>query len=114
MCRLAGSQPTAFTASAISRWPCGVPARAMCSASAPTVHFGSWRGKPPVAGAAAQIAQGLASSAWRRLSAGEGTKGTRLDDWAYCELADLDAAEYDEERSGLWTRGLLIRRNIDR
>ena len=75
-------------------------------------HFGSWRGKPPVAGAAAQIAQGLASSAWRRLSAGEGTKGARLDDWAYCELADLDAAEYDEERSGLWTRGLLIRRNI--
>src|SRR5665648_1172901 len=33
-------------------------------------------------------------------------------DRAYCELADLDAAEYDEERSGLWTRGLLIRRNI--
>ena len=75
-------------------------------------HFGSWRGKPPVAGAAEEIAQGLASSAWRRLSAGEGTKGARLDDWAYCELADLDAAEYDEERSGLWTRGLLIRRNI--
>jgi SRSO17 transposase len=48
----------------------------------------------------------------RRLSAGEGTKGARLDDWAYCELADLDAAEYDEQRSGLWTRGLLIRRNI--
>src|ERR1035437_5134695 len=77
-------------------------------------HFRSWRGKSPVAGAAAQIAQGLASSAWHRLSAGEGTKGARLDDWAYCELADLDAAEYDEERSGLWTRGLLIRRNIDR
>ena len=29
-----------------------------------------------------------------------------------CELADLDAAEYDAARSGLWTRGLLIRRNI--
>src|ERR1017187_1010180 len=29
-------------------------------------HFGSWRGKPPVAGAAEEIAQGLASSAWRR------------------------------------------------
>src|SRR5665811_1883095 len=69
-------------------------------------------GKPPVAGAAEEIAQGLASSAWRRLSAGEGTKGARLDDWAYCELADLDAAEYDEQRSGLWTRGLLIRCNI--
>jgi SRSO17 transposase len=33
-------------------------------------HFGSWRGKPPVAGAAEEIAQGLASSAWRRLSFG--------------------------------------------
>src|ERR1700693_4747205 len=42
-------------------------------------HFGSWRGKPPVAGAAEEIAQGLASSAWHRLSAGEGTKGARLD-----------------------------------
>ena len=40
-------------------------------------HFGSWRGKPPVAGAAEEIAQGLASSAWHRLSAGEGTKGAR-------------------------------------
>jgi len=27
-------------------------------------------------------------------------------------LADLDAAEYDPDRSGLWTRGLLIRRTI--
>jgi SRSO17 transposase len=41
-------------------------------------HFGSWRGKPPVAGAAEEIAQGLGSSAWRHLSAGEGTKGARL------------------------------------
>jgi SRSO17 transposase len=75
-------------------------------------HFGSWRGKPPVAGAAAEIAQGLDPSAWLRLSAGDGTKGARLHDWAYCELADLDAGQYDGERSGLWTRGLLIRRNI--
>src|SRR5450759_2302953 len=75
-------------------------------------HFGSWRGKPPVAGAAAEIAQGLDPSAWLRLSAGDGTKGARLHEWAYCELADLDAGQYDGERSGLWTRGLLIRRNI--
>src|ERR1035441_10740305 len=40
MFRLAGSQPTAFAALAISRWLCGVPARAMCSASAPTVILG--------------------------------------------------------------------------
>ena len=30
----------------------------------------------------------------------------------YCELADLDAGEYDDARIGLWTHGLLIRRNI--
>ncbi|MEH6725310.1 MAG: IS701 family transposase [Hyphomicrobiales bacterium] len=75
-------------------------------------HFGSWVGKPAVAGTAAEIAQDLDPSAWQRLSAGHGTKGARLHDWAYLELADLDAAEYDESRPGLWTRGLLIRRHI--
>ena len=40
------------------------------------------------------------------------SKGARLHDGAYCERADLDAAEYDDARSGLWTGGLLIRRNI--
>lgn len=75
-------------------------------------HFGSWIGKPAVAGTAAEIAEGLDPSAWQRLSAGDGTKGARLHDWAYLELADLDAGEYDESRTGLWTRGLLIRRHI--
>ena len=75
-------------------------------------HFGSWSGKPPVAGKAGEIARDLEPGAWQRLSAGEGTKGARLHDWAYCELADLDADEYDETQSGLWTRGLLIRRNV--
>jgi SRSO17 transposase len=75
-------------------------------------HFGSWIGKPAVAGTAAEIARELDPSAWQRLSAGDGTKGARLHDWAYLELADLDAADYDGRRSGLWTRGLLIRRNI--
>jgi SRSO17 transposase len=75
-------------------------------------HFGSWQGKPQVAGTAEEIARDIDPSLWRRLSAGDGTKGARLYDWVYCELADLDAAEYDDERTGLWTRGLLIRRNI--
>lgn len=75
-------------------------------------YFGSWHGKPPVAGTAEEIAKALAPSAWQRLSAGDGTKGARLHDWAYLELADLDAADYDERHSGLWTRGLLIRRSI--
>ena len=74
-------------------------------------RFGSWDRDPPVAGTAEQIARGLDSSAWRRLSAGEGTKGARLHDWAYLELTDLDAAEYDQP-TGPWTRGLLIRRHI--
>ena len=74
--------------------------------------FRSWGKRPPIAGMASEIARALDPSSWKRLSAGEGTKGARLHDWAYCELADLDAAEYDDERIGLWTRGLLIRRNI--
>ena len=77
-----------------------------------THRFNSWPGKPLVGGTAEAIAGGLDPAVWQRLSAGEGTKGVRLHDWAYCELADLDAAEYDKDRSGLWTRGLLIRRNI--
>jgi SRSO17 transposase len=77
-----------------------------------TQQFHSWIGKPPVSGTAAAIAQALDASAWQRLSAGEGTKGARLDDWAYLELADLDTAEYISNGVGLWTRGLLIRRRI--
>src|SRR5215217_9316431 len=50
--------------------------------------------------------------AWQRLSVGDGPKGERLYDWAYCELADLDGAEYAPEQTSLWTRGLLIRRSL--
>jgi SRSO17 transposase len=74
--------------------------------------FNSWGDKPPVAGTAEEIAQALPASAWARLSAGEGTKGARLHDWAYLELADLEAAEDDDGLSGPWTRGLLVRRSI--
>src|SRR3954471_14971701 len=77
-----------------------------------TSQFNSWGAKPPVVGTAAEIASTLDPSAWRRLSAGAGAKGERLFDWAYLELADLEAAEYNQTLSGLWTRGLLIRRNI--
>lgn len=75
-------------------------------------RFNSWGGKPPVAGTAEAIAGNLDPAIWRRLSAGAGTKGPRLYDWAYLELADLDIAEYDDTRTGLWTRGLLIRRSL--
>ncbi len=72
----------------------------------------SWGKAEPIAGTAESVAQGLAAGDWKRLSAGDGTKGPRLYDWAYLELADIDASEYGEANSGLWTRGLLIRRNI--
>jgi SRSO17 transposase len=87
-------------------------------------QFNSWGGKPPVAGTAEAIAGNLDPAIWRRLSAGAGTKGPRLGacppagrwpdrgDWAYLELADLDIAEYDDTRTGLWTRGLLVRRSL--
>jgi SRSO17 transposase len=71
--------------------------------------FRSWGKEPYIAGTAAAIAETLKTSDWRRLSAGMGTKGPRLYDWSYRELADLEAEQDD---GGLWTRGLLIRRNI--
>ena len=74
--------------------------------------FNSWIGKTEVAGTAEEIARGLEESAWQRLSAGEGTKGERLYDWAYCELADLGPGDYGATWSGVWTRGLLIRRSL--
>jgi SRSO17 transposase len=49
--------------------------------------FRSWGKQPPIAGMASEIARALDPSSWKRLSAGEGTKGARLHDWAYCELA---------------------------
>jgi SRSO17 transposase len=75
-------------------------------------QFNSWGGKPEVAGTAEEIAGVLPESAWQRLSAGEGTKGERLYDWAYCELADLGPDDYGATWTGLWTRGLLIRRSL--
>src|ERR1700745_3287039 len=73
--------------------------------------FRSWGKRSPVAGTAADIALTRRASDWKRLSAGAGTKGPRLHDWCYLELAAL-AGEPNAENPGLWTRGLLIRRRI--
>ena len=74
--------------------------------------YRSWGKSMALAGTAKDIAEALPEDAWRRLSAGDGTKGARLHDWAYLELADLDAGDFDATVPGIWTRGLLIRRNI--
>lgn len=75
-------------------------------------RFNSWDKPRPVGGTAQSITEGLEPGDWQRLSCGEGTKGPRLHDWAYLELADLDAGDYSDNHTGLWTRGLLIRRHI--
>lgn len=74
--------------------------------------FRSWAKTQAIAGTAREIADSLPEAAWRRLSAGDGTKGERLHDWVSLELADLEASEYNPALTGVWTRGLLIRRKI--
>jgi SRSO17 transposase len=78
-----------------------------------THPFRSWGKKPGCSGTAEKIAAALPSSTYRRLSAGDGTMGPRLHDWAYLELADLEAEDvgYAGSPAG-WTRGLLIRRSL--
>jgi SRSO17 transposase len=76
-------------------------------------QFWSWGAPTGVSGTADEIAQALDPSAWVRLSAGAGTKGPRLHDWAYLELATLAAGAVDPALDeSLWTRGLLIRRSL--
>jgi SRSO17 transposase len=75
--------------------------------------FHSWDKPQIIAGMAKEIADRLPAFAWTRLSAGAGAKGERLHDWAYVELADLEAGQYAKALKGqIWTRGLLIRRKI--
>ena len=74
--------------------------------------FNSW-GKPRAVGGTAQsIAEELVVSDWKRLSVGDGTKGPCWHDWAYLELADLEASEFGADEAGIWTRDLLICRSI--
>ena len=65
--------------------------RARCRGHA---QFNSWDKPEPVAGTAEAIAAALPASRWLRRSAGAGTKGPRLYDWGYLELADLDARAF--------------------
>jgi SRSO17 transposase len=78
-----------------------------------THRFRSWGKKPGWSGTAETIATGLPPAVYVRLSAGDGTKGPRLYDWVYLELADLEAEDVGYVGSpAVWTRGLLIRRSL--
>src|SRR6266700_7664864 len=65
--------------------------------------FQSWGKRRSVAGNAADIARTRRSSDWKRLSAGAGTKGPRLHDWCYLELADLEVEDANSADQALWT-----------
>ncbi len=69
--------------------------------------FRSWRKDLSVSGSAEAIARELPDAVWTRLSAGEGIKGARLNDWCYLPLADQC-----DGPPGPWTRGLLVRRHV--
>jgi SRSO17 transposase len=58
---------------------------------------------------AEKIAEGVKPEDWRRLSAGAGSKGECLYEWALLELIRLQLTE--EER--YWGHWLLVRRNIE-
>src|SRR3954465_7047661 len=75
--------------------------------------FWSWGAEAEGSGTAEEIATALGEEDWIRLSAGAGTKGPRLYDWAYRELASLTADALDPTLDqSLWTRGLLVRRSL--
>lgn len=72
----------------------------------------SWGKGQLISGTAETVAASRLPQDWQRLSAGAGTKGPRLHEWCYVELADLLADEYGGKQHEVWTRGLLIRRHI--
>src|SRR5215203_3521200 len=75
--------------------------------------FWSWGAEAAGSGTAEEIATALVEEDWIRLSAGAGTKGPRLYDWAYLERASLKADALDPTLDqSLWTRGLLVRRSL--
>src|ERR1700712_3026485 len=112
MCRSPGWPPTASTVSAWSRWICARRARATCwgwrqiTSLRPGLASRQYQGRPK------RSCRHLMPPLCRALLPGEGVKGPRLYDWGYLELADLDASDSNSEQSGVWTRGLLIRRNL--
>ena len=75
-------------------------------------RFASWGEMPRLGGTALVNGMACEPSDWQRLSAGAGTKGPRLHDWRYLELADLEGEHDQQPDETLWTRGLLIRRHV--
>ncbi len=103
-------KPTASMGSAMSRWSCGAPARATCLALLPAITSapGSASRRSPARHGRRSRALSIPrdGNACPRATAQRRAAARPLG--VLRELADLDAAEYDDARIGLWTRGLLI------
>src|ERR1700759_1915164 len=129
MCRSPGWPPTVSTASARWRWICAKRARATCWGwRQPTCSVPGWasrwclgrpkrscRGSMPPLGSASRPVKeprGRGCMTGRGLQRFRPAQPDGMQDEGYLELADIDASEYDSGQSGLWTRGLLIRRNL--
>src|SRR4051794_29243864 len=87
--RLPGWRRTASMG--LARWTLRRAGKGYVLGVASTAQFHSWDKPDLVSGTAEAIAAALPASRWVQRSAGDGTKGPRLYDWAYLELADLDA-----------------------
>jgi SRSO17 transposase len=79
--------------------------------------FWSWDDEGPVANTAQQLAEALPAAQYVRLSAGAGSKGPRLYEWAYLDLAEPGAeitapAVAGSATAAVWTSGLLVRRRL--
>lgn len=76
-------------------------------------RFWSWTPEGVVSTSAEEMAQALPASQYVRLSAGAGSKGPRLYEWAYLDLAETAADRADAAADAtVWTAGLLIRRRL--
>ena len=111
-CRSPGWRPTASTAWARSRWRCAGPARAMCWASTPTTAStpgAASRRSPARPRRSRRPRPARPGSACRRAREprGRGCTTGPISNWPISTPPNTTTAA-----PGLWTRGLLIRRNI--
>src|SRR4029077_12071973 len=84
----------------------------MCSGSAALMYFNPGANGDPLPARPPTSPRRCARPTGNASRLGAGTKGPRLHDWCYLELADLEVEALNDANSGLWTRGLLIRRHI--
>ena len=74
--------------------------------------FSSWIGKPDIGGTAEEIAEELGRECRQRLSAGAGTTGERLYDWAYLRTRGPGSGRAQRGPRRRMDKGTSIRRSL--